>query len=319
VDILPYAEPRDINGVKVTLHPAGHILGSSQVRLEHRGEIVVVSGDYKLQPDDTCAAFEPVQCHTFVSEATFALPIFRWDDPANVFDEINKWWHLNQQRGKASVLYCYALGKAQRILKGIDATIGPIFVHGAVQRLSNDYRQAGIILPETQLASLAPKNTDWSKSLVVAPPSAAGTSWMRRFGEYSSAFVSGWMNVRGMRRRRNVDRGFVLSDHADWTALLKATTESQAQRVLVTHGYIPMLVRFLREQGVDASGLSTRFEGEQAETEAFAAGAAREEAEQGALRHVEEDSAMETEMLAASGGASQLNPSIPSNKAVQEQ
>lgn len=301
VEIAAYGQPTNINGVNVTLIPAGHILGSAQVKLEYRGEIAVVSGDYKLDDDDTCAPFEPVPCHTFVTEATFALPIFRWPSPGAIFDQINAWWRTNQQRGKASVLYCYALGKAQRILKGVDATIGPIFVHGAVQRLSDDYRQLGVALPTTYLAALGSKNTKWSEALIVAPPSAAGTRWLRRFGECSSAFVSGWMNVRGMRRRRNIDRGFVLSDHADWSSLLRAIEATNAQRVLVTHGYIPMLVRFLREHGVDAAGLSTRFEGEQAETDAFAAGAAREQAEQGPLAHVQEDSAMEQEMVAAAG------------------
>lgn len=263
IQTLDYGEPLKFSDATITLFPAGHILGSAQVRVESRGEVWVVSGDYKLGPDRTCAPFEPVPCDTFISEATFGLPIYRWPASEAVFEQINQWWRINQARGKASVLFCYALGKAQRVLAGVDSTIGPIFTHGAVERVTQDYRQSGIALPSTTIAGIAPHKTDWSKALILAPPSAAGTPWLRRFGAVSTGFASGWMAVRGMRRRKAVDRGFVLSDHTDWTGLHTAIAASGASNVLVTHGYVAVMVRYLSEQGLNASAIPTQFEGEQ--------------------------------------------------------
>lgn len=260
IDILNYGERLGVNGVSVSFHPAGHILGSAQVRLEHQGEVWVVSGDYKLDPDPTCVPFEPMQCHTFITEATFGLPIYRWPAAVEVFDQINSWWRTNQERGKTSILYCYALGKAQRILAGIDSSIGPIYTHGAVENLTEDYRREGVELPPTTVAAEAPRKTKWSDALILAPPSANGTPWLRRFGSIATGFASGWMSVRGMRRRRAIDRGFILSDHADWTALLTAIVESHAERVLVTHGYASMMARYLQEKGIESAALSTQFE-----------------------------------------------------------
>jgi putative mRNA 3-end processing factor len=299
IETVPYGKKIDLQGCYVSLHPAGHILGSAQVRVESsRGEVWVVSGDYKMTRDDTCAQFEPVQCHTFITEATFALPVYRWRPDSEIFAQINSWWKNNQQRGKASVLYCYALGKAQRILAGIDEEIGPIFTHGAVERLNEDYRQSGVLLPPTKLAGAAPRKTDWSKALILAPPSAMGTPWLRRFGSIASGFASGWMIIRGMRRRKAIDRGFILSDHSDWSDLLSAINQSSAERVLVTHGYVPILVRYLQEQGIDAAGLSTRFEGEQLETDTHAIATAREQTETESAEFVSEDEAIEAEMVA---------------------
>jgi putative mRNA 3-end processing factor len=298
VQTAAFSEEVTVNGCRVSFHPAGHILGSAQVRVEYRGEIWVVSGDYKLEPDPTCRAFEPVACDTFITEATYGLPIYRWAPSKEVFAEINEWWRLNQQRGKASVLFCYALGKAQRILAGIDATIGPLYTHGAVEKLTQDYRASGIALPPTKLAGIAPRKTDWTQGLILAPPSAMGTPWLRRFGSIATGFASGWMLVRGMRRRKAIDRGFVLSDHSDWPDLLTAVADSQAERVLVTHGYVPILVRYLRENNIDAGGLSTRFEGEQSESDSFALATAREKAETGSEPFISEDSAIEEAMVA---------------------
>jgi putative mRNA 3-end processing factor len=264
---VEYGEVVTINGVKVSLHPAGHILGSAQVRVEYQGEVWVVSGDYKIDPDVTCAAFELVRCHTFISEATFGLPIYRWPQQQEVFDAIDAWWRANQQAGKASLLYAYALGKAQRILGGIDSSIGPIYTHGAVERLNQAYRDSGVALPQTQSAAQVQGKIDWSKSLVIAPISARGTSWVRRFGAHASGFASGWMRIRGARRRRAVDRGFVLSDHVDWPGLMGTLSATGAERIGVTHGYVPEVVRWLREQGIDAHGYQTRYEGEVADSE----------------------------------------------------
>jgi putative mRNA 3-end processing factor len=260
IDTTVYGETRDLNGVTLSLHPAGHILGSAQVRVEYRGEVWVVSGDYKLAPDPTCAAFEPVRCHTFITESTFGLPIYRWQPDATVFEEMNAWWRHNRARGKASVLFAYALGKAQRILAGIDTSIGPVFAHGAVLNVNKCYRESGVALPETAAPDDAPKGYDWSRALILAPPWAHGTQWIRRFGPVSTAFASGWMRIRGTRRRKSIDRGFVLSDHADWPDLLAAIRSTTAERIWVTHGYRSPLVRWLTEHGTEAQVVDTLWE-----------------------------------------------------------
>ena len=260
--LLDYGEAIVHKGVRVSLHPAGHVLGSAQVRLEHGGQVWVASGDYKLQDDGTCPPFEPVRCDTFITESTFGLPIYRWPTQAELVAEIDAWWAANAAQGRCSVLFCYAFGKAQRVLHGVDPAIGPIVVHGAVEPLNEAYRAAGVALPPTHRVGegqlkMAPQ--DLSRALVLAPPSAQGTPWMRRFGNYVDAFASGWMQVRGTRRRRGVDRGFVMSDHADWPGLQEAVGATGAQRVIVTHGNVPVMVRWLCEQGLDAQGFHTEY------------------------------------------------------------
>ena len=259
LDTLRYGESVVHNGVRISLHPAGHVLGSAQVRMEYAGEVWVASGDYKVEADATCAAFEPVQCHTFITESTFGLPIYRWQPQRIVFDDINDWWRSNAAEGRASVLFCYSFGKAQRILAGIDPTIGSIICHGAVMPLNRVYREAGVPLPETYMVTEIGDKSVLRRALVLAPPSAAGSTWMRRFGEYSDAFASGWMQLRGARRRRAVDRGFVLSDHADWPGLMDAIKATEAQRVIVTHGQIPVMVRWLSQNGLEAGAFQTEY------------------------------------------------------------
>ena len=258
-----YGDTASIDGVKVSFHPAGHVLGSAQVRVEYKGEVWVISGDYKLMPDATCAPFEPVRCHHFVSEATFGLPIYRWQPSEIVFDEINAWWRRNQDRRKASVLFAYSLGKAQRVMSGIDRSIGPVFTHGAVERLTQAYREHGVDLPATTYAGAVENKKEFAGSLIIAPPSAQqAVGWLRRFGTHSTGFASGWMMVRGARRQRAVDRGFVLSDHADWPELLTAVSAAAAETVYVTHGFSEEVVRFLNENGQHAVALKTRFVGD---------------------------------------------------------
>ena len=270
IEGLSYGETRDINGVKVSLHPAGHVLGSSQVRIEHRGEVWVVSGDYKLDPDPTCEPFEALACDTFVTESTFGLPIYRWCTPDETFAGINEWWRANAAAGRASVIFGYAFGKAQRILASVDASIGPIVVHGAVDVLDRGYRECGVALPETRMVTDYEAKKDFAGALVVAPPSAQSTPWLKRFGDYSDAFASGWMAIRGARRRRVVDKGFVLSDHADWPSLNRAIEATGASRVFVTHGHITPLVQWLNERGIEAHAMKTEFEGEAGAEEAGA-------------------------------------------------
>src|SRR5687768_9742181 len=190
---LDYRKTTSVNGVRISFHPAGHILGSAQVRIEYKGEVWVVSGDYKLTPDATCEAFESVKCHHFITEATFGLPIYRWPPTEQTFEEINSWWRRNIERGKASVLFAYALGKAQRVMSGIDPDLGPIFTHGSVERLTQAYRESGVGLPPTTYAGSVTNKKEFAGSLVIAPPSAAGSTWLRRFGPQSTAFASGWM------------------------------------------------------------------------------------------------------------------------------
>ncbi len=263
IQTLAYGEVLSLNGVEVSLHPAGHILGSSQVLVEHKGERIVVSGDYKTEPDPTCTPFVPVRCHAFVTESTFGLPIYRWPDEQEVSDAINAWWTSNAANGRATLLMGYALGKAQRALAGLDPGIGPIVVHGAVHRLTEEYRKQGVLLPPTLRVSELPVGFDYSKAAIIAPPSAAGTTWLRRFGNVSTSFLSGWMAIRGARRRRAVDRGFVMSDHVDWPSLLGAIEAVGAERVWVTHGYTEVVCRFLREErALDARPLATVWEGE---------------------------------------------------------
>ncbi len=258
VQPLAYGVSINIGSVSVTLHPAGHILGSAQVEVASGGYSWVVSGDYKLRPDSTSEAFEPVRCHGFVTEATFALPIFRWPAAAETFAEINAWWQRNRDDKRASVLYGYSLGKAQRLIAGVDASIGPIYTHGSVQILNDIYRRSGIPLPSTIYAMEA-GTKDFRGALVVAPPAMNGSAWVRRFGNFSNAMASGWMAIRGHRRRRAIDRGFVLSDHADWPQLLSAIKQTGAEQVWVTHGLVEPLARWLNEAGIAATGVKTHF------------------------------------------------------------
>ncbi len=259
-----YGKTTTVDGVKLSFHPAGHILGSSQVRVEYKGEVWVISGDYKLTPDATCAPFESIKCNYFITEATFGLPIYRWPPTQQIFDEINGWWRRNIEKGKASVLFAYALGKAQRVMSGLDRSLGRVFTHGSVERLTQAYREGGVDLPETTYAGSVTNKKEFAGAMIIAPPSAQASTWLRRFGTQSTGFASGWMMVRGARRQRAVDRGFVLSDHADWPELLTAIRATEAETVYVTHGFAPEVVRYLNETGMNAVPLKTQFVGDDA-------------------------------------------------------
>ena len=267
VEVLAYGDTLHIKGVRLSFHASGHILGSAQVRLECAGEVWVVSGDYKLEPDSTCAPFEPVRCHVFVTESTFGLPVYRWRPEREVLDAIEGWWRRNQESGRTSVLYAYPLGKAQRVLAGLNQEIGPVFAHGMVEAVNRLYRECGVSLPPARRVDEAAR-ADLLRGLVLAPPLASGTPWIRRFPRLSTGFVSGWMRIRGQRRWRALDRGFVLSDHADWPGLLAAIDATGASRVLTTHGYRGPLAQWLREKGLEAEPVETRFEGERDEAAA---------------------------------------------------
>ena len=253
-----------INGVKFSLHPAGHIVGSSQIRVEHKGEIWVFSGDYKTESDGLATPFEAVRCHTFITECTFGLPAFKWMPQKEVFEDINRWWLDNAKEGLTSVLFGYSLGKAQRLLKHLDPSIGRIYTHAAVENL-NEVIRAVVPLPETIRITKDTARDEIKAQLVLAPPSAHGSPWLRKMVPYVTASASGWMTFRGARRRRAIDKGFVLSDHCDWQGLLSSIEATGAESVICTHGYSEIFSKYLREKGYMAYTESTQYEGELAE------------------------------------------------------
>jgi len=263
IESLGYGTRLTIGDVTVSFHPAGHILGSAQIRIEGPDGVWVVAGDYKRAPDPTCAPFEPIPCDMFITESTFGLPIYRWDPADAVIGEILDWWESNGRDGRTSVIFCYTIGKVQRILAELArSTDRRVFVHGMMLSAIDVYRDAGIGMLPVESATDRPKGTKFAGELVLAPLSARGTPWMRRLGDHSDAFASGLMRVRGVRRQRAFDRGFVLSDHADWPALLQTVSETGSGRVLATHGFAEPLARHLREQGLEAGIVRTAWEGE---------------------------------------------------------
>jgi putative mRNA 3-end processing factor len=262
VQALRYGETIAINGIQFTFFPAGHIPGSAQIRVEYHGEVWVFSGDYKRQPDNLSEPFEPLRCHTFITESTFGLPVYRWRPQSEIMEDVNAWWRKNQNEGKVSVIAGYTLGKSQRILTGVDHSIGKILVHGAVDVMNHVLQSWGMVLPATTRVTPEMKKADLSGSLVICPPSAIGSPWMRKFYPYSVGIASGWMLLRGPRRRRGADRGFVLSDHADWNDLNSTVKETGAERVFVTHGYSEIFSQWLNESGIEAHEVKTRYEGE---------------------------------------------------------
>jgi len=258
-----YGESFRLGDATVSLHPAGHVLGSAQVRIEVDGQVWVASGDFKRQPDPTCAPFEVVPCDVFITEATFGLPIYRWPDTSDVARDVVAWREECEARGEAALLYCYALGKGQRLLAELAAhTDRPAYLHGAMEPGVAIYRDAGIHLLETRRVADEAKGSDFAGELVLAPPSAAGSAWIRRFRKAQQGFASGWMQIRGNRRRRNYDRGFVVSDHADWPDLLRTARETGARRVIATHGATEALVRALNEEGIETGVFRTDYGGE---------------------------------------------------------
>ena len=269
IESMGYAENRNINGVQFSFHPAGHIIGSAQVRVEYKGEVWVASGDYKLEDDGFCAPFEPIKCNVFITECTFGLPVFKWKPQVEVFAEINGWWQKNKAEGKATVLAGYSLGKAQRILQGIDPTIGKIYTHGAIEKTNEIICNMGVNLNDTIYVTPEIAKKEFEGSLIIAPPGALGTSWQKKFPAYEVGMASGWMNVRGTRRRQSVDRGFVLSDHADWQGLNTAIKATGCEKVIVTHGYTNIFSKWLNDQGIETQVEDTEFEGEMAEEDSL--------------------------------------------------
>lgn len=262
---VAFNETISINGVQFSFHPAGHIVGSAQIRVSYKGEVWVASGDYKLEDDGISEPFESVRCHTFITESTFGLPIYKWKPQHETFADINAWWRQNQREGKVTILTGYALGKAQRIIQHLDDSIGKIYTHGAIENVNEIMREQGVDLKPTTRVTNEINKKDFIGNIVVATPSAIGSPWMKKFNPYSVGIASGWMALRGARRRRAVDRGFILSDHGDWSELNQAIDASGAERVFVTHGYSHIFSKYLREKGLQSHAVDTQYEGELSE------------------------------------------------------
>ncbi|MCX8113112.1 MAG: ligase-associated DNA damage response exonuclease [Bacteroidia bacterium] len=263
VEGLPWGETRSIGGVKVSFHPAGHIRGAAQIRLEWRGEVWVITGDYKRHPDPTTLTFEPLRAHGLISECTFGLPIYQWASPAAVIEEIIAWWQACRSEGKNAILYAYSLGKAQRLLASLPP-VSPIYVHGSLVPINRLYEKAGI-----RLAAWKPA-AEWKKEkgiLLIAPPAAQKSRWLTRFEPYEEAQASGWMAIRGRKRQKALDRGFPLSDHADFYQILETLKETGAEEVVFTHGYTATMTRLARFYGYNAYFWETAYRGEEGASE----------------------------------------------------
>lgn len=266
---VDYGEEISVNGVKFSFHPAGHIIGSAQIRVEYKGEIWVASGDYKTTPDGVSEDFESIKCHAFITESTFGLPVFKWKPQSEIMSEINDWWRTNKEQGKVSVLAAYSLGKAQRIINNVDHSIGKIFTHGAVENVNEVIRRQGVHLHETTRVVQGQKQSLYAGGLVIAPPSAVDSAWSKKFKDFSSGIASGWMGVRGTRRRRSADRGFVLSDHADWNELVSAVKATEAEKIYVTHGYTDIFSKYLSSIGYYSAVVDTEYTGDELNNESF--------------------------------------------------
>jgi putative mRNA 3-end processing factor len=260
---VEWNEPLLVNGVKLSLHPAGHIIGSSQIRLEYGKEVWVVSGDYKTENDGISGAFEPVPCQVFITESTFGLPIYRWEKQAVLFERMRQWIQHNQQRQHNSILLAYSLGKAQRLLQALQPLEQPIYVHGAVWNMQEALRTAGFHLPPVERITPETPKDKLKSAIIIAPPGADDSPWIKKFAPYATGICSGWMQVRGNVRRRNADAGFALSDHADWPGLLEAVKATGAEKVFVTHGFQSAFSRFLSESGIPSTEIKTAYGGEE--------------------------------------------------------
>jgi len=254
-----YGEVFQLGEVEVSLHPAGHILGSAQVRIQHKEEVWVFTGDFKRNEDSTCEPFEVVPCDVFISEATFSLPVYKWPSFESEVEQIYEWWMKNKSEGVNSVLCCYALGKAQRLIAGLRKfTDEAIWVHGTIDEINNCYTEAGYSWPNVEKIPLGKEKI--SSSMILCPPSALGTPWIKRLSTKKVAFASGWMRLRGNRRRKGYERGFVVSDHADWPSLIQTVRETGCKKVYFTHGHTDAIVKYLKETGTRAYDLKMPFD-----------------------------------------------------------
>ena len=267
---LEWNETIYFNGVSVSFFPAGHIIGSSQIRIEHKGEVWVVSGDYKTEDDGISGSYEPVKCNTFITESTFGLPIYNWKPQAVIYSDIQTWIRSNQDAGKASVLIAYSLGKAQRVIQAVKEVTDNIFAHGAIYNMHETILNANILpsgtLPAIKRVTPEQSRDTYRGAVIIAPPSAESSPWMKKFHPYSLGICSGWMQVRGNQRRKNADGGFVLSDHCDWKGLLQSVEATGAEKVYVTHGFQSAFSRYLNEAGIESAEVKTAYGNDEEET-----------------------------------------------------
>jgi putative mRNA 3-end processing factor len=247
-----------INGVQFSLHPAGHVVGSAQIRIEYQGNVWVYTGDYKREDDHLSTPFQVVKCNTLITECTFGLPAFNWKNQHLVYQEINSFWNDCKSNNQTAVVFAYSLGKAQRLLTNLDLGIGKVYTHGAVENL-NEVIRTYKNLPKSTRITRETKKQDLIGSLVIAPPSTNGTAWLKKMVPYVTSSASGWMTFRGARRRRAIDRGFVLSDHCDWKDLIKTIKETQAENIICTHGYKDIFSKYLNENGYNSFIENTPF------------------------------------------------------------
>ena len=258
VESIAYDEPININGVKVSFHPAGHVIGSAQIRLEHKGYIVVFTGDYKTQPDFITTPFETVKCHTFITESTFGLPIYHWKTEEELQQELQQWVYNNQRNNKTSVFFGYSLGKAQRLMSLLEG-VDNIYVHRAIHNLNEAIINSGIQLPETTLLTADFDKKKVQNKIIIMPPGLLGSRLLKRVPNAATALCSGWMQIRGNKRWQAVDAGFTVSDHADWNGLLSAVKATEAEQVYVTHGSQAVFSKYLNEIGIKADELKTEY------------------------------------------------------------
>lgn len=261
VQSVEYGEKVGIHGVNFSFHPAGHIIGSAQIRVEYKGEVWVVSGDYKTENDGLSTPLEIVPCHTFITESTFGLPIYHWQPQSVIFEEIHQWWNQCAKEGKVAVISGYSLGKAQRILNALENTGRPIFVHPAIENMHEILRMQGIPL-QKGIAVEQYKPDLHQGALLLTTPGVQNTAWMQRFKDTSWATCSGWAAHQHGRKWSGPGKGFVLSDHADWHGLNSTIKATGCTNVLVTHGFAEPFARWLKDQGLNASPAKAGFIGE---------------------------------------------------------
>lgn len=258
IESLPYGIEKTINGVKLSFHPAGHIIGSAQIRLEYKGCVTVFTGDYKTNPDNLTVPFQPVKCHTFITESTFGLPVYHWQDDKVIQQQMQNWVLNNQQQNKTSVFVGYSLGKSQRIMSLLDGC-APMYVHNSIYQLNEVIKNSGIKLPNADLWQATTNKNDLQNNIVIVPPALIGSHMIKRIPNAAIALCSGWMQIRGHRRWQAVDAGFVVSDHADWNGLITAVKATDAEQVYVTHGYQETFSRYLNEIGISAAEVKTEY------------------------------------------------------------
>jgi len=252
---INYNETININGVKVSFHPAGHIPGSAQIRLEYKGDIWVVTGDYKCNDDGLSTPFEPIKCRVFYTESTFALPVFHWEPQAKIFQEIHDYWKQCQSNGEHLIITAYSLGKAQRLLNNLNRRTGPVYCHRAIIEMNEALNESGALenadhdfwdyapmsnLSDTQVSLEKP-------GIIISPASGISDAFLKKIKNYRIANCSGWMAIKGRQKWDNLDRGFVLSDHADWNELTWACKETGAEDIRPVHGYTDVLKRWITE------------------------------------------------------------------------